>query len=71
MAIAQAAELKVDATPMEGFSNGELDKLLGLDKRGLKSVVLLPLGYRLGEEDWLLKLKKFRLPKDEFLIQLP
>lgn len=71
MAIAQAAELKVDATPMEGFSNGELDKLLGLDKRGLKSVVLLPLGYRLGEEDWLLKLKKFRLPKEEFLIQLP
>ncbi|WP_343560378.1 NAD(P)H-dependent oxidoreductase [Sphingobacterium sp.] len=71
MAIAQAAELKVDATPMEGFSNEELDKLLGLDKRGLKSVVLLPLGYRLGEEDWLLKLKKFRLPKDEFLIQLP
>ncbi|WP_104382390.1 nitroreductase family protein [Sphingobacterium sp. HMA12] len=71
MAIAQAAELKVDATPMEGFSNDELDKLLGLDKRGLKSVVLLPLGYRLGEEDWLLKLKKFRLPKTEFLIELP
>ncbi|WP_433903170.1 nitroreductase family protein [Sphingobacterium puteale] len=71
MAIAQAAELKVDATPMEGFSNGELDKLLGLDKLGLKSVVLLPLGYRLGEEDWLLKLKKFRLPKTEFLIELP
>ncbi|CAM3494847.1 nitroreductase family protein [Sphingobacterium prati] len=69
MAIAQAAELKVDATPMEGFSNGELDKLLGLDKLGLKSVVLLPLGYRLGEEDWLLKLKKFRLPKTEFLIE--
>ncbi|WP_293945197.1 MULTISPECIES: nitroreductase family protein [unclassified Sphingobacterium] len=69
MAIAQAAELKVDATPMEGFSNEELDKLLGLDKLGLKSVVLLPLGYRLGEEDWLLKLKKFRLPKAEFLIE--
>lgn len=71
MAIAQAAELQVDATPMEGFSNGDLDKLLGLDKMGLKSVVLLPLGYRLGEEDWLLKLKKFRLPKEEFLIKLP
>lgn len=69
MAIAQAAELKVDATPMEGFSNEELDKLLGLDKLRLKSVVLLPLGYRLGEEDWLLKLKKFRLPKAEFLIE--
>ena len=31
LAIAQAAELGVDATPMEGFSNAELDELLGLD----------------------------------------
>jgi len=71
MAIAQAAELKIDATPMEGFSNAELDQFLGLDSIGLKSVVLLPLGYRQAEEDWLLKLKKFRLPKHEFLIELP
>ncbi len=70
LAIAQAAELDVDATPMEGFSNAELDELLGLDKLGLKSAVMLPLGYRMEEQDWLLKLKKFRLPKEEFLIEL-
>jgi len=70
LAIAQAAELGVDATPMEGFSNAELDVLLGLDKLGLKSAVMLPLGYRMEEQDWLLKLKKFRLPKEEFLIEL-
>jgi nitroreductase len=70
LAIAQAAELGVDATPMEGFSNAELDNLLGLDKLGLKSAVMLPLGYRMEEQDWLLKLKKFRLPKEEFLIEL-
>ncbi|MDF2851254.1 MAG: NAD(P)H-dependent oxidoreductase [Sphingobacterium multivorum] len=70
LAIAQAAELGVDATPMEGFSNAELDELLGLDKLGLKSAVMLPLGYRMEEQDWLLKLKKFRLPKEEFLIEL-
>ncbi|MNT40129.1 Oxygen-insensitive NAD(P)H nitroreductase [compost metagenome] len=70
MAIAQAAELGVDATPMEGFSNAELDELLGLDKLGLKSAIMLPLGYRMEEQDWLLKLKKFRLPKEEFLIEL-
>jgi nitroreductase len=70
LAIAQAAELGVDATPMEGFSNTELDELLGLDKLGLKSAVMLPLGYRMEEQDWLLKLKKFRLPKEEFLIEL-
>jgi Nitroreductase len=69
LAIAQAAELGVDATPMEGFSNPELDELLGLDKLGLKSAVMLPLGYRMEEQDWLLKLKKFRLPKEEFLIE--
>lgn len=70
LAIAQAAELGVDATPMEGFSNAELDELLGLDKLGLKSAVMLPLGYRMEEQDWLLKLKKFRIPKEEFLIEL-
>ena len=70
LAIAQAAELGVDATPMEGFSNAELDELLGLDKLGMKSAVMLPLGYRMEEQDWLLKLKKFRLPKEEFLIEL-
>ncbi|MDR0264172.1 MAG: NAD(P)H-dependent oxidoreductase [Sphingobacterium sp.] len=70
LAIAQAAELGIDATPMEGFSNVELDELLGLDKLGLKSAVMLPLGYRMEEQDWLLKLKKFRLPKEEFLIEL-
>lgn len=69
LAIAQAAELGIDATPMEGFSNEELDELLGLDKLGLKSAVMLPLGYRMEEQDWLLKLKKFRLPKEEFLIE--
>lgn len=70
LAIAQAAELGIDATPMEGFSNIELDQLLGLDKLGLRSATMLPLGYRMEGEDWLLKLKKFRLPKEEFLIEL-
>lgn len=71
LAIAQAAELKIDATPMEGFSGPELDALLELDKMGLKSAVLLPLGYRLAEDDWLVKLKKFRVPQSEFVIKLP
>lgn len=60
-AIAMAAELKIDATPMEGFINEEVDKLLGLDEQGLKSVLLLPLGYH-AEDDWLLNLKKARRP---------
>ncbi|MES2134548.1 MAG: NAD(P)H-dependent oxidoreductase [Bacteroidota bacterium] len=69
VAIAAAAELKVDSTPMEGFNNEELDKLLGLDKKGLKSVTLLPLGHRDHENDWLVNLKKIRVPKEKFVTE--
>ncbi|MBD8488946.1 NAD(P)H-dependent oxidoreductase [Echinicola sp. CAU 1574] len=69
MAIAAAAEQKVDATPMEGFDNAALDKLLGLEEHGLKSAVILPLGYRDESEDWNLNLKKVRTAKEEFLLE--
>ncbi|WP_131539200.1 nitroreductase family protein [Pedobacter nototheniae] len=69
IAIAEAASLQVDATPMEGFNGPELDKLLGLDKQGLRSVTLLPLGHRDAEGDWLVNLKKVRTPLNEFLIE--
>lgn len=69
-AIAAAAELQVDATPMEGFDNGALDSLLNLQEKGLRSVTILPLGYRDEENDWLFKLKKVRKPKEEFLTEL-
>jgi len=69
-AIAAAAELKVDATPMEGFDNTALDTLLGLSEKGLRSVTLLPLGYRDESNDWLIKLKKVRRPKEEFITEI-
>lgn len=69
MALAEAALLKVDATPMEGFNAAALDELLGLNKQGLKSVTLLPLGYRDEANDWLVNLKKVRRPLSEFLIE--
>lgn len=69
LAIAQAAELKVDSTPMEGFNNDELDKLLDLKSKGLKSVTLLPLGYRDTKGDWLAGMKKVRNPKEEFVLE--
>jgi nitroreductase/dihydropteridine reductase len=70
IAIAAAAELKVDTTPMEGFDNAALDDLLNLKERGLRSVTLLPLGYRDPENDWLVKLKKVRTPKARFIREL-
>ncbi|KGE13195.1 nitroreductase family protein [Sphingobacterium deserti] len=70
LAIAAAAEQKVDATPMEGFNNADLDELLGLSKLGLKSVTILALGYRDVTNDWLVNLKKVRVSKENFVLQL-
>ncbi|WP_353182013.1 NAD(P)H-dependent oxidoreductase [Parapedobacter lycopersici] len=70
VAIAAAAELKVDATPMEGFDNAALDELLQLPQQGLKSVTLLPLGYRDSENDWLVNQKKVRIPSEELFLKI-
>lgn len=69
LAMAQAAELKIDSTPAEGFSTEVVDEILGLKELGLKSVTLLYLGYRDAENDWLSNMKKVRIPMDEFIIK--
>lgn len=69
-ALIAAAEEKVDSTPMEGFIPEEIDALLGLKEKGLRSVILLPLGYRAEEGDWLVNLKKVRLPKEDFITEV-
>lgn len=70
MALAQAAFEGVDATPMEGFDPAALDEILGLRARGLRSVVIAPLGYRQPEGDWLVNLKKVRRPRDQFVTEV-
>lgn len=70
LAIAAAAEQKVDATPMEGFDNKALDELLGLEAMGLKSVVIMPIGYRDESADWLAGLKKVRTAKEDFVLRI-
>ncbi len=67
-AMAEAAKLKVDTTPMEGFMPEAVDELLGLKELGLRSVLLLPLGYRDADKDWLAPMKKVRIPMEEFVI---
>lgn len=69
-AIAAAAELRIDATPMEGFDPAAVDEILGLKERGLRSVTLLPLGYRDEEQDWLSKAPKVRRDKKELFLEL-
>jgi nitroreductase len=63
-AMVAAAEQKVDATPMEGFNAQQVDEILGLDKQGLKSTVLLVLGKR-STEDALASMAKVRRSKDD------
>ena len=69
MAIAKAALLQVDTTPMEGFNPHDLDAFLGLSERGLRSVALLAIGNRDAEGDWLVNLKKVRVPASQFVIE--
>ena len=69
-AIAAAAVEQVDATPMEGFDMLALDQLLGLQEQGLKSALLLPLGYRDEENDWLAPMNKVRRPKNELIFNV-
>lgn len=66
--LSAAAIEEVDATPMEGFKNEEMDELLNLKEKGLKSVAILTLGYRDEGNDWLAPMKKVRRPKDELFL---
>ena len=69
-ALIAAAEVEVDATPMEGFDPAALDEILGLRARGLRSVLILPLGYREEDKDWLVKLKKVRRARANFVSEV-
>ena len=69
-ALIAAAFEEVDATPMEGFDPKALDEILGLSARGLRSVSILPLGYREADGDWLVNLKKVRRPREQFITEV-
>lgn len=69
-ALIAAAYEEVDSTPMEGFDPAALDQILDLRARGLRSVAILPLGYREEDKDWLVKLKKVRRPREQFITEI-
>ena len=62
-----AAE-EIDACPMEGFEPEKYNEFLGLEERNLKSVLVLPVGYR-AEDDEFSTFKKVRRPLDEVIIE--
>lgn len=63
-ALAAAAEQKVDACPMEGFDAAQFDEILGLTEKGLKSVVIMPVGFR-AADDATAQYIKVRKPESE------
>lgn len=67
--VSAAADLGIDACPMEGFQPGKFDEILGLNKLGLTSVVIAPVGFR-SDEDVYSKQAKVRRPVEELFIHI-
>ncbi|MBV6324161.1 NAD(P)H-dependent oxidoreductase [Duganella violaceipulchra] len=70
VAMVAAAFEGVDATPMEGFDPAAVDEILSLKERKLRSVVMLPIGYRQPEGDWLVNLKKVRRSRPNLITEV-
>ena len=60
---------RIDACPMEGFDPDQYDQLLELNKRGLKSVLVMPVGHR-AADDAFADLKKVRKELKNSVIDL-
>ena len=69
-AITAAAFEEVDATPLEGFDPAAVDEILGLRAKGLRSCVMLPIGYRNAQSDWLVNLKKVRKSREDLITEI-
>jgi nitroreductase/dihydropteridine reductase len=63
------AQQQIDSCPMEGFVPEKIDELLDLKNKGLKSTLLLPVGYR-ATDDSMSQLKKVRRPQQEMVFYL-
>ena len=67
--LTSAAELGIDACPMEGFSAPQFDEILGLEEKGLTTAVIAAIGFR-AEDDAYSKLNKVRKPEEEMFIHI-
>jgi len=60
---------EIDACPMEGFVPAKYDEILNLSERNLKSVLVMPIGYR-DKKDAFASFKKVRKTLDDSVIVL-
>lgn len=65
-----AAQLGIDATPIEGFNSKALNKLLSLNEEEEETVLMLTLGYRDAGEDRLAHQPKVRKPLHKLVERL-
>ncbi len=68
-ALTAAAVSGIDACPMEGFDTKQFDDILGLEKLGLESRVLLPVGFRAADDESA-QSPKVRFSKGEVVIEV-
>ena len=67
--LSAAAELKIDATPMEGFDRNAVNEILQLNDKNLSASFIVTLGYR-DDADATQHLQKVRKPNEELFITL-
>ena len=68
-ALAAAAISGIDACPMEGFDAKQFDEILGLEKMGLESRVLMPVGFRAADDETA-QAPKVRFCKEEVIVEV-
>lgn len=67
--LSAAAELKIDATPMEGFEATSYNEILGLTEKGLNAAVIAAVGHR-STEDATQHFAKVRQPREQLFTHL-
>ena len=60
---------QIDSCPMEGFIPKKFDEVLNLSEQNLKSILLLPVGFR-ADDDHMSQLKKVRSSIEESIISI-
>jgi nitroreductase/dihydropteridine reductase len=67
--VSAAADMEIDACPMEGFEAGRFDEILGLRALNLTTSVIAAIGFR-SADDALATAAKVRRPKSELFIHV-
>ncbi|NPD85169.1 NAD(P)H-dependent oxidoreductase [Lentimicrobium sp. L6] len=59
----------IDSCPMEGLNPAQYDEILGLEEKGLKTVVVCPIGYRSADDPYQHE-AKVRYPEEELFLRV-